>query len=82
MNPPDRDQILSDFAEAIDARVALTGRPREVYEEWVTRSPRPGQTWRDALYGRMESLTQGPMSPAAALRLRRQIQATRRANAA
>lgn len=78
MTAPDLDQVLADAAPLIDARVALTGRPREIYEEYLTHEPRPGQTWEDALYGRMESLKAGPLPPLVAEQLRRQIRATSR----
>lgn len=69
-------EALADAAPSIDARVALTGRPRVDYETWLTRPPRPGQTWEDALYGRLLSLEAGPPLPQDAERLRRQMRAS------
>lgn len=83
MTTPDLDAVLEQAALLIDARVALTGRPREVYETYLTRPPRPGQTWEDALYGRMSSLAAGPLPAHVAAELRQMVTATtRRADAA
>ena len=73
---PNFDKVLADAAPLIDARVVLTGRPRRVYETWLTCPPRPGQSWKDAIYGRLESLKAGLLPPLEAERLRRQVQAT------
>jgi len=72
---PDFTEVLIAAAPLIDARVALTGRPREVYEAYLTRPLRPGQSWEDAIHGRMESLKAGRLPPEAAESLRRQVQA-------
>lgn len=74
---PDLEQVLADAAPLIDARVALTGRDREVYETYLTSAPRPGQSWEDALYGRLSSLAAGPMPAHVAGQLRRMVSATR-----
>ena len=73
---PDLDKVLTEFAPLIDARAARTGKPRREYEDYVTRPPRPGQTWEDALHGRRLSLEAGPLGPLAAEQLRRQVKAS------
>lgn len=74
---PDLEQVLAGAAPLIDARVALTGRDREVYETYLTRAPRPGQSWEDALYGRLSSLAAGPPPAHVVGELRRMVSATR-----
>ncbi len=70
MEPPDLARVIADAAPLIDARVALTGRPREVYETYLTRPPIPGQTGEDALHARLGSLAAGPLPEKAARELR------------
>lgn len=77
MTAPDFDQVIADAAPLIDARVAKTGRPREIYEAYLIRPVRPGQLWEDALYGRLESLAAGPLPMHVKERLRRQVRASR-----
>lgn len=74
---PDLNKVIADAAPLIDTRVALTGRPRTVYEHYLTRPPRPGQTWEDALHGRRLSLEAGPPPAHVAEQLRTQVQASR-----
>ncbi|MFC7330769.1 hypothetical protein [Marinactinospora rubrisoli] len=50
---------MATVRRLIEKRCALTGRPREVYEQYLTRPPRPGTTWEDALYWRIGSLAAG-----------------------
>lgn len=83
MDTPELDRVLAEAAPLVDARVAITGRPREIYEAYLTRPPRPGQTWEDALYGRLSSLAAGPLPALVAEQLRRQVRSTvRRSDAA
>ena len=77
MSTPDLSAVLEQAAPLIDARVALTSRDRAVYETYLTRPPRPGQTWEDALHGRLLSLAAGPLPPLIAEQLRRQVRAIR-----
>lgn len=80
---PDPDDALRRAAPLIDDRVALMGRDRARYEAYLTRPPRPGQTWEDALHARLSSLAAGPLPAHVAAELRRMVTATtRRADAA
>lgn len=72
----DLDEVLLRSAHLIDARVALTGRDRAEYEHYLTRPPRPGQTWEDALHARLSSLAAGPLPAHVAAELRRMVSAT------
>lgn len=62
---------LPGVADAITRRANQTGRDRQVYEQWLTSEPRPGQAWGDAVHGRLLSLNAGPLPPDAAQSLRR-----------
>lgn len=73
MTTPNLDQFLSEAAPLIDARVAITGRPREIYEAYLTREPRPGQTWEDALFDRLDSLAAGPAPERMLQQIRRMV---------
>lgn len=70
MEPPDLARVIADAAPLIDARVALTGRPREVYETYLTRPPIPGQTWEDAIFLRRGVLALGLLPDSAVRQLR------------
>lgn len=86
MTPPmgQRRALLADpeVAAVIDANTAATGRPRTVYEDYLLADPRPGQTWEDALHGRMVSLRAGPPSPELIEQVRRMVADSRRRTAA
>lgn len=76
--PPHLKQDLDALGPLIDARVAVTGKDRQAYIDYVNRPPRPGQTWEDAIYGRRISLLSGPLPEHAAALLRSQVQASRK----
>lgn len=57
-----RERVLADpeVRAAIDARAAQTGRPREIYERYITAPPDPGCTAEQAVRMRLDSLRAGP----------------------
>lgn len=70
----DAAAMLADphVAEAIDKRVAATGRPRELYEAYLA-APLDPHHWEDQLHGRWLSITAGPLPPSRAQEIRRMV---------
>lgn len=77
MTPPmEQRRVLPGIPEVsavLDANAAATGRDRQVYEDYLLADPRPGQSWEDAVYGRMRSLAAGPPSEELKAEARRMV---------